>query len=350
MKRKKDSSETFGCGIVFIAAFSIAWTLSFAAKIRNRYLLLSLVMIPVVFYYLGHKLLRKAKATKRERDIPLDVFGLEKNLDDKQHSIPVMNEREIKRVIKHPENDDPGIVMRLLYSMRDPEDGVRELAFQALLKIKSPHAVDAILQVLDHKNPQLMDVCIELLGEIKDTKALPRLINITDSPTFLHSTTCYPHLESTLQKIRSSMLKKDNHLLCGICFLRYKEYRLKCKSYENFHFFACRKCGSDAFRIPGAHKIILAMDNNLKETGTIKGDTVYVDWRKFKQPFDLDELHIKDASETELEELVMLLNNDMDGKRRRGMKKKKLFLAEDIQLSLAKQNLLKDNFDLQLIS
>jgi hypothetical protein len=260
--------------------------------------------------------------------------------------------KKIQKIKALADKKEASIIAPLLNALKSRKPELAVASYQILQKIKFSEAVEPLLAALKSKNPLVVDVAIEVLGNIGDAKAIPYLIDTSITENLIdgkNNTQEYPHLEETLKKLSQNMIIEDNYSLCGKCFHRYERYYEECKKYGDFNYYTCRNCGSDAYQIPGAKRIILYIDSTLKEPFTRKSHSIYVNWLQLKKPFDFDEVEIKSASDKELEELVMILRNDKDNKRRKDLNLfKPLVIPTHFKPSQAKLNLLKSTFDVQI--
>jgi hypothetical protein len=228
----------------------------------------------------------------------------------------------------------------LIDALKEEELLVRSKAVKALGKIGDAGAVEPIIKALKDKASFVREKAAEALGEIGDPLAI--------EPLFAALRDNHPHVrreaQNALKIIHRNIPTEDFGFICGKCFYRSKKHKVKISSFNTFNYYACRNCHSNSYLIEGIEKAVLSVDRNFEETSARDGGTLTVNWFKRKKPFDFDEIHIIDANDFDVEELVMKLKNDMDNKRRKRLHKTPVYLSPGLKISRAKMNLLNDNF------
>ena len=91
-------------------------------------------------------------------------------------------------------------------------------------------------------------------------------------------------------------------------------------------------------------KVISVLDHDLDKPYIHSDNNLLVNWYQHKEPFDFDEIQIRNAEEFDIDELVMKVRNDMDDKRRKKYKSMPVYLSPGLQLSSGKISMLKDTF------
>ncbi len=151
---------------------------------------------------------------------------------------------------------------------------------------------------------------------------------------------------ATLKKIPyfNSIEKKIPFILCSKCLCRFDEYKARILLLTLITYHVCRKCHSNVHLIENAEKVVAFLDRAFEKPYTYNGTTLFVNWFQHKEPFDFDEIHIKDADDFDVEEMVVKLRNDTDADRRKRYRSMPVYIASNLKLSKAKRNMLKDTF------
>jgi hypothetical protein len=183
----------------------------------------------------------------------------------------------------------------------------------------------------------------EALGKIGDTRAVSPLIEALKDQ-YLDVRRCAAEALWKIQKQLPGMSRERRaSILCSACFCRFAEHKARLGSGKYFSYYACRNChGSSS--IDNVTKVVAVLDHSLDKPYAHNGTTLLVNWYSHKEPFDFDEIRITDASDFDIDELVMKLRNDMDDKRRKRYKSMPVSLSPQVQLSQAQIHMLKDTF------
>jgi HEAT repeat protein len=245
---------------------------------------------------------------------------------------------------------DKEAIKPLIHVLKDEEPGIREKAIESLGKIGDAGALEPLLHELKDEDSRVRSAAVLALGKIGDARAVEPLILF-----FKKEERNQENVINALEEIRSSVPDEDLFLFCSKCFHRCQKHKVKLSNFEvkistikTITYYACRNCHSNSYLIEGIKKVGLLLDRNFRRKYRQDADTFIVNWFKKKEPVDFDEIHIIDADDFDVEELVMKLKNDMDKKRRKRLSKIPVYLSPDLKLSQAKMNLLKDNLPLFL--
>ncbi|NIM13846.1 MAG: hypothetical protein GTO45_17520 [Candidatus Aminicenantes bacterium] len=238
-------------------------------------------------------------------------------------------------------------VAPLINALKDGDYLVRRNAAEALGKIGDAEAVELLINALKDEDYFVRSNAAGALGKIGDARAVEHLVTF-----YVWRLKSYDDREKTkkeakevLEKIRSKIPIENRNFLCNKCYCRAERYEAIIPTVINFNYYACRNCHSNFHLIQGIEKIILLFDHSFVEAYVQNEETFTVNWFKRKEPFDFDEIWIKDANNFEVEELVMKLRNDPDNKRRKRLSSIPVYLSPGLKISRAKMNLLYDNFE-----
>ena len=351
MTAEQSSSKSWGCTLIFFLGLCYLGI----GVIASKNVIHINLWIAITFFYLIYiffRLLKNKKTNSNEKPVSSANINVprDSNLNRKRE----FTLEEIDKINESADLPGDQIISPLLQALKSPYFGVAELAYQKLLRVKSPKAVDSLLEALNREEEMIVDVAVEILGKISDSKAIKYLAKLANDKAIPTLNTGnikffrYPHLESTLTNIRKTMIQTDNKSICTSCFCHYVKQHVRSKRFGNFEYYVCGNCGRDAYKISSVEKIILVIDPSLNEPYAFQNNNVYVNWLNIKKPIDFDEIEIRNAENIDLEELVMILRNDMNTKRTKGLSNKPVHISPYYKLSPAKRNLLNDNFNLQI--
>lgn len=241
-------------------------------------------------------------------------------------------------------------VPALIAVLKDENPEIRSGAVRTLGKIGHPGAVESLIAALkDQSSPDsYIREIIAALGEIGDVRALAHL------SVFLND-----YLEDSakeaLKKISGNVCDKDLNFLCSKCFQRAQENKIEYPVYENNAFwsesiiyYACRNCHSNSYLVKEIEKVVLLLDRDAADAYVQEGKVLTVNWIKNRSVFDFDEIRIKDAADSDVEELVTKLRNAPDDKRLKPLAAIPVYLSPGLKLSPDRINLLKDNFNIEV--
>lgn len=131
------------------------------------------------------------------------------------------------------------------------------------------------------------------------------------------------------------------HIICKICFHRFKFYPFNTSSFLSEHSYCvCRNCRSIEFIHP-VKKIIAVFDKTMQNY-THENSNLYVNWLSIKKPFDFNEVQVLNASDFDISEFIMKIRNDMD--REFVRQYKNIRVVVKCELSQNSKNLLKNTF------
>lgn len=272
----------------------------------------------------------------------------------------------------------------LINVLEDENSNVRKNAVETLGKIRNDRAVEPIIGKLKDENLDVQNQAVIALGKIGDSKAVGPLsdalrhgkygkINVVSALVeigdvraikplvsfyaerlkywnkwYLNKKDAEKEAKEMLEKICAKIPVEDHNFFCHECCCRTERHKSKLSYFKTIKYYACRKCHSNSYLIEGIEKVVLLLDHNFKENYVQNGGTLTINWFKKKEPFDFDEIWIKKVDEFEIEELVMILRNDMDDKRRKRLPGILLLISPTLKFSQAKTNLLKDNFRVEI--
>ena len=216
---------------------------------------------------------------------------------------------------------------------------------QTLGKIGDPRAVVSLTNALKDENPHVQEEAVAALGKIADARAVAPIIHWLKSqkgyfyyPSFKKCT------KKALKKICKANPVRHHIAFCKKCSCKGKKHTSRISLFKRYKYYFCRKCQGTINLITGLNKVVLLLAFNFEENFTQKGKILIINYLKQKEPFDFDEIQVKDANDFDVDRLVMKLRNDMDDYRRKRLSSVPVFLSPGLNLSQAKVNMLNDNF------
>jgi hypothetical protein len=275
--------------------------------------------------------------------------AIERLIDMLEEDTPVVRKKVVPAL---GSIGDTRAVEPLIRALEDPVPEVRKNTVQALGKIKDYRIMDSLIKALRDKAGTVRNEAARTLGKVGDARAVKPLLKLTLKGIFRNF--LKKKAKEAMDKLSTRLVRDETGFVCDRCFLRYKSQTAAFLNIYTFRtnyvtYSSCPKCQSDTYYLIGVEKIILLLDHGFKDIFVHEGTVVKVNWLINKGLIDYDEVHIKDADDFEVEELVLKLRNDMDDERRERLRETPFYLTPGLDLSPAKMNLLKDNFLVKMI-
>ncbi len=213
---------------------------------------------------------------------------------------------------------------------------------EALIKIGEP-ALEYLINALANDNVWVRRNAAEILGKMGDARAVEPLIEaLGDKDLWMRH-----RAAESLKKITSYLnpiKARVSTVFCSECFCRFKRHKAKISFFKSITYYACHRCHSTVHLIENVEKPIVVLDHSFKKPYIHNSTTLSVNWFKHKEPFDFDEIHIKDADDFEVEEMIIKLWNDTDANRRKRYRSMPVYIASNLKLAQATMNMLEDTF------
>jgi len=240
---------------------------------------------------------------------------------------------------------DPQSVAPLINALGDSDEYVRQCVAAALGDIGDARAVDPLIEALNLQDKWVRYYVAQALGKICDARAIDALTETLGDQSNIVRKKAQESLEKLRQHLGSITREEAANLICQVCLCRFEKYQAKLSFFKNFTYYACRNCHGSQF-IDNVAKVIAVLDVGLNETDAHINSILLVNWFKRKEHFDFDEVQIKAAADSDVEEFVMKLRNDLDKLRRKRYSSIPLHLSSDVKLTQSKINLLKSTFSI----
>lgn len=228
-------------------------------------------------------------------------------------------------------------VAKLLKLLRHNDKHQRRDAARTLGSLKIAEAVPPLIDAFRDPSFFVQREAAIALGNIGDARAIKPIIE------FLKKYDDQYFRESLLT-ITGKLNQQDSHSYCMACFSRSEQYSVWLPETQAISYYACRICHGNRKMKQEVEKVTLILDHSFSQPFTFKKKHLIIDWFQLKRPLDCDEISILDARDHEVEELVMKFRNDMDTYRGKALKDIPVLLSPQLNLSKAKQNLLRDTF------
>jgi HEAT repeat protein len=244
---------------------------------------------------------------------------------------------------------DPAAVETLIRALDDPRPLVWEEAAEALGKIGDKRAIEPLAEKLAAAHLTGYGKTALALSEFGDARALRHLANLVANPSLKT-----PALETALDllQFKTSSVKKD--LYCKKCLRRSTIHAIAPTGKDSWwdvtiDYYACAKCHGNLYLTEDFQRLTWVLDRGMAEVEKLEGDVLTVNALKKEEVIDFDEIRIIDADDYQVEKFVMRLKNDMDEYHQDSYRYVTVHLAPGLNLSSAKLNLLRDNFNVQMI-
>jgi hypothetical protein len=127
--------------------------------------------------------------------------------------------------------------------------------------------------------------------------------------------------------------------LCRTCLTFPKAYTAHLSGIEIFTYYGCRTCGHSDNFLKG--EIVAVLDTRMKVDYTEYDGRVELNWLKVQRQFDFGAINIRQATDEQIERLVMQIGNDTDLFRRARYKQISCTLNSDCKLSVNSMRLLE---------
>jgi hypothetical protein len=240
---------------------------------------------------------------------------------------------------------DPQSVAPLINALRDSDEYVRQCVAAALGDIGDARAVDPLLEALNLQDKWVRYYVAEALGKICDACAIDALIETLRDQSAIVRKKAQESLEKLRQHLGSITGEEAANLICPVCLCRFEKHQAKLGFLKDFTYYACRNChGSQC--IDNVAKVIVVLDTSITASYAHSNTNLLVNWFKYKDPFDFDEVQIIAAEDFDVEEFVVKMRNDVDKMRRKRYSSISLHLSSDVKLTQSKINLLKSTFSI----
>jgi hypothetical protein len=233
---------------------------------------------------------------------------------------------------------DKEAVSYITTAIADIHLGVREAAVEALGKLGGPDVIEPLLQAVEDEYPQIREAATEALVAL-GKPAVYALFNVVKHGNPGISNIA---IKGLIQLGRVSKIEISNKC-CSECFRRLVTYKIHAGVMRNLIFHACPGCRNSSF-IDNAARIVALLDRAFKKPYNHHRTTLLVNWYQHKEPFDFDEILIRNAGDFDIDELVMKIRNDLDDGRRKRYKSMSVYLSPYLQLSPGKISMLRDTF------
>ena len=215
----------------------------------------------------------------------------------------------------------------------------------ALARMGDAKALKTLIGALRDKDEWTRKYAAQALGESGDARAVEPLIEALKDRHWDRAVrrNTADALKTIKWRLKSMTAGTRATILCGDCLCRFTEHRARLGLLKSFSYYACSHCHGSLF-VDNVTKVVAILDHSLDTLYVQDGTTLLANWYHHKEHFDFDEIRIKDASDSDIDELVMKLKNDMDKKRSKRYRTIPVHVSPQVQLSQAQMNMLRDSF------
>lgn len=299
----------------------------------------------------------------------------------------------------------------LIRALSDPEPGVRRAAASGFKGEPPGEAFDALVRGLEDEDKAVRADCVEALSRLKDTRAakpLALLLWDPDPEVRVKTVKALNHIihrdtiewiagrtaagEFTIESLEAlaaagdsraipliinefkwermsdlRMRKAVNAVIVQNRQRRSPQYCMKCfcwsrkfRGYNEYHpdtfswrskiYYACRICHGNFPLEPGIKQVKLVLDLNMQELTQKEGAVLRINGLKTDNLCEIDELHVLNAPDADVERWVMKFKNDSDEERLKRLSQIIVYLSNRCELSQSKVNLLRDNFKVKMFN
>jgi HEAT repeat protein len=273
---------------------------------------------------------------------------------------------------------DKRAVESLLDALTDDDDELRAAAAKAFILILDQRAVEPLINLLEDPHGLVRESAAEALGVLGDKRAVEPLAKTVKTAygeaklsaalalyafqdvralkplvDFVTSSTLFTRqAEAALNALRLKVYGNRTDLFCEKCLRRTRMYKINEADYNTqstieFKYRACRKCGSNIYLFEDIHRVTWVLDRGMEENLLRDDRVLKINGLRQEELADFEEIRIIDADDYEVERLVMKMKNDRDNERRKRLNSIPVILNEELTLSQAKINLLRDTFDVR---
>lgn len=231
----------------------------------------------------------------------------------------------------------------------DPVRKVREKTVVALDKIKEWAIADTLAQRATQPNVTIE--CLEAMAVYGDTRAIPLLKQkVLESRDFDFQL----RVEIVINRIINQHGFTSGRRYCKKCFCWSRAYEGYTSKDDLFakpkRYHACRLCHGNFLLDPDIKRVKLILDRNMEGLTKKEGPVLRINGLIMDRLCEIDELHVLNVEDADVERWVMKLKNDGDEVRRIRLGQIQVFLVNEYALSQSKVNLLRDNFEVTMFN
>ncbi len=239
----------------------------------------------------------------------------------------------------------------ILKAMENPNTTLWETLLRIMMYLKHPEPVEPLITLLENGADTVFDQVVKSLGILADVKSLKALYcwerwftedNPKADKRMIRSRS--EDIVRTIYRIEQKTKDMDEKTVCKQCNCYFSPFSFNPDLFNTIRYMACPVCPMSSFAVGNVSRIILSMDHSDEQESWKRGRWLTVNWFKFNRVFDYDEIHITEAGDFDVEQMVLKLSNDTNEERCLKMPKVPVFIAHGLKLSDNKMNLLKNKF------
>jgi len=252
----------------------------------------------------------------------------------------------------------PAVPELIGFINRESDSDILSLAVKILGDIRDKAATAPLVDLLKRgSDAKVRTECANSLGKIADPSTLRDLMVAMETQEIETDVARVIVRTRPIYKAFRSFNKKHKEFYCIQCLHRVIAKKIYINKNDFIYSYICRRCHSVSHVVDGVGHVVLVLDSNLplkppednllffKEIDQqVHKMAVHISWLWYKEPFDFDEVQLKNNNEFEIEEFIMKMRNDTDSKRRKKFHSIPVFIYPDLTLTTAQLNALKDTF------
>jgi hypothetical protein len=162
------------------------------------------------------------------------------------------------------------------------------------------------------------------------------------------------HLLRDIEHDTTSQLgQKAANLLCSRCLVRCQAHKVNLPPLlepSGPTYYGCRICRQSREFLETGDKVIAVLDSQAAKEVTRQNDHLYINWLTQRKLFDFDKVEIVEASDEDVERLVVQIGNDTDPIRLNSYKKMACQVSPTCRLSQNTMRILKRTFSQVAVS
>jgi hypothetical protein len=119
-------------------------------------------------------------------------------------------------------------------------------------------------------------------------------------------------LQDIATETQTRLEKQAKYLLCSSCLQNCTTHKIWLPSAEPLLYYGCRACRQSREFLVVKGSIVAVLDGQMSQPYDQQGESLYVNWLQYRQPFDFNEVHIRQATDQDVERFAIQVGNDTD--------------------------------------
>ncbi len=171
---------------------------------------------------------------------------------------------------------------------------------------QSPESTGVLINDLRHQDwMQRLMAQITLL--VQGHEAIPQLVQISQTSSSNLRSVAQQLLNNIQYDTTQRLARHVGSYYCEACLVQCGQHTLPTLTY-----FGCRRCGQWQEFVTFPQGVIAVLADDEPEISQLKDGPVRVNWLRRRELFDFDRVEIVDATDEDVERLVVQIGNDTD--------------------------------------